>query len=219
MDYTRFPHRDFDLTPKHITYRLHGSIPIQVLEQRRAEREQALQELESVVHELGKNDLENYQKIQATSIQQKFETQLDNYLHDESNGPYHLAKPEIAKEVINSWKFLHDDGSIFLYTICVMSNHVHVVASGPKTGSITPIGEVMRRHKNFTAKKCNKILHQPGQPFWDPTYFDRDVRDGKFNTVVWYVLNNPWQAGISKSWADFPHIWLNPEYHELFKSY
>lgn len=216
MEFPQFPHRDFGHTPKHITYRLFGSIPQEVVEKRQQERDQAIIELERVVTELGRNDLETYQRTQAESLQRKFEIQLDDYLHDESNGPYHLAKPQIAQEIINSWKFLHKNGNIFLYVVCVMSNHVHVVASGPKDGKVEPIGEVMRRHKNFTANKSNSLLGQKGTPFWEPNYFDRDIRPGKFTTVIWYVLNNPWQAGIAKSWEDFPHIWLNPEYRDLF---
>ena len=40
----------------------------------------------------------------------------------------HLLKPDKYKRIIiNSLKFLVDDGRIKVYAFCIMSNHIHVI--------------------------------------------------------------------------------------------
>lgn len=214
---TDFEHRNLSLSPTHITYRLYGSIPQAELMRRRKERDRQLQQLREVVHSLG-NGLDNYHDQQLDNIERDYQLTLDDYLHEASNGPYHLADPAIAREVISSWKHLHEINAVYVYVVCVMSNHVHLVARAPDDCVSISIGELMGRHKRYTAGVCNKLLDRTGLPFWTRDYYDREIRQNQFMRVMWYVLNNPWQAELTESWEEFRHIWLNPEFDELFRT-
>jgi REP element-mobilizing transposase RayT len=142
---------------------------------------------------------------------------LDDYLHNENNGPYHLARPKLATIVLASLLTLHEREIVYIYAICVMSNHVHAVLGVPDGKELVDVGQLMKSHKGFTGRMCNRILNTTGLPFWDNSYFDRTVRRGKFITVMAYVLNNPVKAGLVEHWSAWPHSWLNPEFELLFK--
>lgn len=154
--------------------------------------------------------------LREFEIRAEYELRIDAYLHNSSNGPYHLARPELAAEIINSYMYLHSRAELFVYVVCVMSNHVHAVVRAPDEVDAIDPGKLMMRHKSHTARKCNQLLGLTNRPFWDESYFDRTVRHGKFTRVMWYVHNNPVKAGLVDNWREWPHCWLNPEYAALF---
>ena len=97
-----------------------------------------------------------------------------------------------------------------------MSNHVHVLARS-RSGENIPAGNIMQSVKSYTAAKGNHILGRTGT-FWSLSYFDRDVRPGKFTTVMWYILNNPVKANLVTHWEQWPATYLNPDLDLLFRS-
>ncbi|THH37741.1 transposase [Neolewinella litorea] len=204
-EFGKLPHRPLRHIPMHIVYRLSGSIPQKVLTEMREKYwkyQEAYGEAQTPFNEPGP-------RILAEQL-------LEEALHHKSNGPYHLANPAIAKLVLDSWKWLAEHRGVMLFAICVMSNHVHVLARSSSEAEVDT-GSIIKAHKNFTALRANRILGIRGQPFWATSYFDRDVRTGKFSTVMWYLLNNPVKAGLVKHWEDWPHTYLHPDYDLLFR--
>ena len=129
----------------------------------------------------------------------------------------HLRDSKVANIVIDALLNYHRSGEIFLYAVCVMSNHVHLVVGPTDDQESLDLAAFMRLHKGYTAYQVNKILGTTGIAFWERNYFDRVVRNGKFATVMWYVLNNPVKAGLAADWRDWPHTWLNPDFNSLFR--
>ena len=199
----KLPHRPFRHIPMHIVYRLNGSLPRVIIEQLRQERARLRSECGPSA--AGK-----------TLAEEQFETSLDDALHGQSNGPYHLANPRLASLVLESWQFVAERHTLQLYAVCVMSNHVHVLARS-RSGQDIDAGLVMQQHKSYTASEANKLLGLVGQSFWATSYFDRDVRNGTFDTVMWYVLNNPVSCGLVAHWEDWPWTYLNPEFDLLYR--
>lgn len=148
-------------------------------------------------------------------IEAKYELELEDAIHQAAkDNPMFLAKKDVAQVIINSWLFLKEAG-IYIYAICVMSNHVHLILRAKDEE--VPVGPLMGRHKSFTAHKINDLLERGEQGGWNRTYFDRRIRTGKFNAVMWYVLNNPVKAGLVSDWRDWPGTYLNPDFDELFR--
>ena len=202
----KLPHRPFRQVPMHLIYRLKDSIPRQVL---RHLHDDYVSHLAGIAH-------------QGTSAEatrrQVYEVLIEDALHEKSDGPYHLSDPRIAEIVLDSWRWLAANRAIRVHAVCVMGNHVHLLASS-QNDSVVPAGKIMRNHKSHTALAANRLLGTGGEPFWEISYYDRDVRPGTFTTVMWYVLNNPVAAGLVDHWEEWPYTYLNPEYDMLFRRY
>ena len=156
---------------------------------------------------------------QGYLINARFEVELDKLLHNHSNGPYFLGNQRIAWVVINSWLSFQENMELIIHAICVMSNHVHVILEKPTQQSgLIDIGVLMKRHKGYTARLANQLLDRTGTSFWQPSYFDRTIRPGKFARVMWYVLNNPVQPGLTVRWEGWPNTYLHPMHQESFVS-
>lgn len=216
MNTTSRQHFPIRHNPVHLTYRLHGSIPVKYEEELLFKRQKAIDKAHAEANTYPPELAAIYLSNQLFDIEARYDLAMDKYLHSNSNGPYHLSTPAIAREVLASYQFLQNSGAVYVYVICVMPNHVHAVVRCPDELEFVDPGLLMSRHKSFTAKKCNAILGLTGLPFWDKNYYDRTVRNGKFETVMWYVLNNPVKAGLTDDWRKWPYTWLNPEYALLF---
>jgi len=216
MEHQNRRHYPIGQKPVHFTYRLSGSVPKSFDKElkRKRDRELDIAKAESLKYPAGQGG--QFLQKRIFEINALYELALDNYLHKDSNGPYHLSNPQIATEIIKSYLFLHDKNQLYVYAVCVMSNHVHAVVRAPDGIDEVESGLIMSRHKSHTSRQCNKLLGRTGLPFWDDDYFDRTVRVGKFNTVMWYVLNNPVKAGLVDNWREWPNCWLNPDYELLF---
>ena len=187
-----------------------------VLKKLRQERDEQLAEAFALANACSNGMLAFPEITRRSTIRKKHILAVDKHLHQNPNGPFYLTIPEVAREVIDSYLFLFKRKEIYLYAICIMPNHIHVVLDCPDGKQKVDIGKLMQRTKRHTAKEANKILGRTGQPFWDDDYFDVTVRRTKFYRVMWYVLNNPVKAGFVGSWVDWPHTWVNPDYRNLF---
>lgn len=156
-------------------------------------------------------------KHELFAINARYELEIDQALHSIADGPFYLSDPRLAKEIIDSWKFLHDNEDVYVYAVCVMGNHVHALVRAPEGKDEVDIGSLMNRHKSHTARICNKLIGKTGTQFWEHFYFDRTVRRGKFNRVMWYVLNNPVEAKLVSTWTEWTGTYLNPEFDLLFR--
>jgi putative DNA methylase len=131
------------------------------------------------------DDLERQRKIQA-------------YL-DRGLGDCHLRDPAIA-EMVQGSLWHHDGVKYRLLAWVVMPNHVHALVEIWQT----PMGEVLKSWKSYTAKEANRRLAREGT-FWAEDYFDRYIRDeDHFRRVVRYIENNPVQARLVRTPEEWP---------------
>lgn len=103
-----------------VTWRLHGSLPKEVIEAFKIERQTALNILKA------KKLPPEEEKLAELTIQNHYYVKFDNALDNNSSGPHHLKNHDIATLIIDKMKSC--DGEYYaLEAYCVMSNHVHAV--------------------------------------------------------------------------------------------
>jgi len=216
MGYTQKQHFPITEQPTLLTYRLAGSIHKTVIEDLLKKRSLKIEKLNVEILKFPKEKRHEVHERELFLIHGEHALAIDRILHHTKDGPFHLMEPEIRKQVLESWKFLHEIGAVFLYAICVMGNHVHVIVKAPEGVVEVDPGNLIKRHKSFTAREANMILKTSGEPFWDGAYDDRTIRAGKFIAAMWYVLNNPVKAGLVDRWSDWPGTFVHPDYVALF---
>jgi REP element-mobilizing transposase RayT len=157
-----------------VTFRLHDSLPAEVLARIR--------------------DTSDHQNLHNQQTQKRFSVALERSLH-EGHGACYMIKPAIATLVALALKQF-DGQRYHLSAWCVMPNHVHVVLRPFVRWKLPPI---IHSWKSFTAKHANGLLGRSGS-FWQREYYDHLVRnDAEYLRVVRYVVNNPMKAGL-KDW-------------------
>ena len=191
----KLPHKQSAKAIYFVTYRLYGSIPVSVIQQIQLQQEQFLKKL-----------LKDKQCTSANEYiqQKKIFAQYDSFLDNNSNEPNWLKQTEIAQLVYDSLLHLSTN-EIELYCFTIMSNHVHALFS--VNNNDTDLYKIMQSHKSFTAKKANIILHREG-PFWESESYDHIVRDGEYENIVNYILQNTVKAGRVKKWQDWKWTYL-----------
>ena len=173
------PHFDGHDTTQMLTFRLADALPEAVLESWRRELHN-----DGRVH--GAPDAQLRRRIEA-------------YI-DAGHGECWLRRPPIATVVESA--LLHFDGVRHaLHAWAIMPNHVHAVLT-PHDG--VRVDGIMHSWKSYTAQVANRILGREG-PFWQREYYDRFIRDAKHYTdAVYYVEQNPVNAGLCPEAADWP---------------
>ncbi len=151
-----------------VTFRLKNSLPYEVIESLRAERERAIMVLQQPP--------ESERAHQDYLEEGRYFRRFDTYLDKAEFGPRWLSQPEIADIVKEAMQY-RDGKGFDLHACCVMSNHVHAVfeptsKSGwqSDTGrsgcqSDLPLSKIMQSLKRYTARQANLILGREGV-FW-----------------------------------------------------
>ncbi len=187
-----------------ITARLHGSLPMVVLEQLRDEQE----------HE--RKRAVNGQTVNialAKVNQRKREFALfDARLDEPTNGPYWLAQPAVAQVVVEALHFRHEN-QFDLIAFCLMSNHYHLVIDLRRLGVASkPLHRIIQSLHAQVARKANKLLNQTGT-FWHDESYDHVVRDDvELKRIIEYTLQNPVKAGLVDEWQKWPYSYVNETY-------
>jgi REP element-mobilizing transposase RayT len=181
-----------------VTFRLAGSLPRALLEQRaqHKRRHAAEQALIACEQERAGRQRE-WQRLWFG----RFEDSLDIA----RSGPVWLRDERIAGLVAESLR--HRDGKFYrLDAYCVMPNHVHVVFApfAVQTGSLPhPLGAILQSLKGYTARKANDLLGRRGA-FWAHESYDHYIRsEREWERIVAYVLNNPLKAGLAHDWHEW----------------
>lgn len=188
-----------------VTFRLKNSLPYEVIESLRQERERA----KIALQKLPESELASQS---ALDEQHYFETWGD-YLDKAEFSPRWLSQPEIAAIIKEALQYR--DGNVFdLYAYCIMSNHVHVVFEPLRKSGYQPdllsksdyqsdLPKIMQSLKRHTARQANSILGRDGA-FWQDESYDRVIRDhDEYIRTVNYVLENPVKAGLVSRWEDW----------------
>ncbi len=212
MGFTKFPHWPIQEQPTHITYRLAGSVAKTELKLIGDRRKIRLAELEDKLVDVPDNLRRVVFRKEIIKINGRYEKSLDTVLHQKQLVPYHLNQPKICSLITESWKELAERKKIHVIAVCVMGNHVHVIVRAPDGIKEVQPGPLMQSHKRYTAAVANQILGATGQPFWASGYFDREIRKGRFLAALWYVLNNPKEAGLVENWQQWSGTYVHPDY-------
>ena len=178
-----------------LTYRLFGSIPMEIIKEFK-------ESYEKIKYSYRTLSSRRFQRLNAAYFQR-----FDSLLDKELNEPYWLRDDRIAKIVYDS--LLFNDGNQYnLWSFSIMTNHVHALLTLRE--SSLPLYSVLQSHKKFTALKCNQMLNRTGQ-FWEHETYDHVVRKGdEFGNIVNYILNNPVKAGFVKHWSEWKWNYISP---------
>ena len=169
------PHFESAEVIQSITYRLHDSLPSEVVA--------ALLDAEGRV---SSNDPEVRRKI-------------ERYL-DAGHGACWLRDPSVAESVVRTFRF-RDGQAYRLHAWVVMPNHVHLLAQliAPHT-----LSAEVKAWKAVTAREVNHRFGRTGS-VWQRDYWERYIRDeNHYRSVVEYIHQNPVKAGLAKQANDWP---------------
>jgi putative transposase len=125
---------------------------------------------------------------------------FDQLLDSARGGPLYLRRPDIAMLVRDQLHKVSTDGWCSLHAYVVMPNHVHVLWTPWMS-----LPTLVRQVKGPSALAANRLLRRSGEPFWQPEYFDRQVRnEPEFAQIQQYIEWNPVKAGLVVQPEDFP---------------
>lgn len=107
---------------------------------------------------------------------------------------------EYGKIVEYTWNDLinHIDG-IELGEFIIMPNHIHfiiiiigAIRVGLEPAPTTPLSEIVRQLKTFSARRINEKRGTRGAPVWQRNYWEHIIRDEKaYDNIAAYIVNNP----------------------------
>lgn len=180
-----------------ITFRLANSLPKEVIEKLRMEKE----EVEKKIAQMSDNEEREKQLYLA---HRRFFGKWDDALDTLAHGEKYLSNPQIADLVAES--LLYRDGKVYdLEAFSIMPNHGHVVFA-PLEGSdgkYFSLSTIMHSLKLHTALEANKILGREGS-FWQHENYDHYVRDeSELERIIKYVIYNPVKAGLVDDWKNW----------------
>ena len=171
------PHFDGGELAQFITFRLHDSLPKEVL-----------------IH--WKEELKLQASVETQSLMRK---RIEVYL-DQGHGSCYLRDRKVAERVQQALLF-HDRVKYRLSAWIIMPNHAHLLCT-PLSGH--SLADIMHSIKSFTANEANKLLNREGR-FWQKEYFDRYIRNARqFGRTVIYIENNPVKANLCNKPEDWP---------------
>ncbi len=189
-----------------MTFRLGDTLPKDVLEQYRLERDDLVNRAKAL-----KRELLPYEKQRSGELHAE---KIEAYL-DAGHGACWLKYPEIGKMVAHALRYF-DGARYILHAWVVMPNHVHAV--------LTPLvlhtlSEILHSWKSFTAHEVLKVarafgLHIPkDKPFWQKESYDHLVRDNEdFERACRYTFENPVKAGLCATPEDWPFSGISQEH-------
>ena len=112
-----------------------------------------------------------------------------------------------------------------IYGFVVMPNHVHLLISEPKQGTIATVIQSLkiasaRYEKTHICQKKADMGHKAvghdaqATPFWQRRYYDRNVRDNEeFIEELKYIHRNPVKRGLVDKPEDWP--WSSYRHYAL----
>ena len=188
-----------------ITFRLAGSIPVNVQQQFHAETAALKAALSNIADPDERREF-------ASEGQRRLFGKWDSVLNVAQFGSTWLRDPQVAKLVADSLHY-RDTQVYTLLTFCIMPNHVHVIFTPLPESEKTyyAVAKIMQSLKGYTAYEANRILGRQGA-FWQHESYDHVVRSAaEGQRILNYVLNNPVKAGLAQDWSEWPWSYCSPE--------
>ena len=174
-----------------VTFRLAGTLPAQLIQKLKRERELILQQALVAKRPLTWHEQEE--------LFRWYSRRVDAHL-DAGHGDCFLKRPEIAELVVGAVKFF--EGRRYeLRVWVVMPNHVHVVVRPKAVWTWT---DILHSWKSYTANQANKILDRTGNSFWQEESYDHLVRDDEdMARCCHYTTMNPVNAQLCSRREDW----------------
>ncbi len=215
------PHYQPDNYAFFVTFRLYGSLPVEVVENFKAIKKKRIEIISGYVNVKVRS--EKYEEFMW-----EYFKLFDDYMNKCSIGHQWLKQKEVA-DIVQEAMHYRDRKDYDLIAYTIMQNHVHMVftpvvkrdlsrLSESSKGDINvalhrrsnmntlpqfPVTDILRKLKGSTSRACNLVLNRTG-PFWQHESYDHVVRDAdELKRIVEYVLNNPVKARL----ADTPEEW------------
>ena len=173
-----------------ITFRLADSIPKEVVEAIKSEREAWLKKHSGLNR--SKDASDTFSKEELKEYYRLFSERIENLLNS-GKGSCVLKDEKIAKIVADA--LLHFDNQRYvLDEWVIMPNHVHVLV---KLLGEYKLPDILHSWKSFTANEINKATGKKGQ-LWMHESYDHIVRNEKaLHAIRNYIRQNPAKAGLS----------------------
>ncbi len=199
----RLPHWQPPGATLFLTYRLYGSLPIEVIQKLRMERLR-LQKEPSRPDETPRE--------RALREGRGLFKLLDDALDKPQIGPKWLLLDEIATVVLGNL-FFHACKLYRLWAFVIMPNHVHVLIEplAIPESNIRPrqhnlqhefvfgLPKITHALKSYTSNRANEIIGRGGA-FWQEESFDHWIRNEQETMrVIQYIENNPVKAKLVNS--------------------
>lgn len=187
-----------------VTFRLAGSIPIDVIRRLRENYELVQKGI------LEQKDLTEKECRELVYAEQKrLFASTDEFLDTNPNEPYWLKRMEVAEIIAESMNY-RDGKQYDLHAFTIMPNHVHMMMTLLSDAPV--LFKVMQHLKKNSAIRANKFLNRTGLEFWEEESYDHIVRDeGEFYRILNYILRNPVKAGFVQVWRDWPFTFAKNE--------
>jgi REP element-mobilizing transposase RayT len=117
-------------------------------------------------------------------------------------------RPEqnMAEIIVDSLKYMHEQGLIECKGYVVMPDHVHSIFA---LGVAKSLSEVMQSWKRYSANQINKILGLTGH-IWQEGYYDTCLRsEHEFIEKLRYMYENPVRKEFVSNPNDWPYSSIN----------
>jgi len=198
------------------TYRIAGTIPVDVLGALRHERELFLRK------PTPKGTSSDRHRERA---HKQFFARYDDYLDTHRDIAW-LARPDVAAMVRQNL-YHHHEQKYYLLAYCIMPNHVHALLQPIEPGTISdtetwrdderpdaqsPLAKILHSLKSYTANQANRLLGRSGR-FWQGESYDHWVRNGEeLARIAEYIATNPVKANLVQE----PKHWYFSSAHDRF---
>jgi len=227
------PHWQIPEATYFITYRLAGSIPMQVIRQIHA---LYLEEVETAKEEAynvpgnsvpgfdvrrnsvpAKDSSERSSEARRTLAAQLKQKRYDAYKRQFKrwddfldtnllNEPHWLKQEPLAQLNMDAIHF-YNGKRYQVLAFCIMATHIHLLFNLLPDAPV--LHKVMQDLKKYTAVHGNRLLGRNGR-FWETESYDHIVRDSEFERILAYILNNPVKAGLVQDWEDWTWTYCHP---------
>ena len=112
-----------------------------------------------------------------------------------------LARPEVARWVIERLQRSAARHGFWVHAYCVMADHVHLLAEGAGEKS-----NLLRFVNSYKQETGFQYQRKSGQPLWQFRFFDHILRKrDAFESVAWYIWLNPVRKGYCKQPQEYPY--------------
>lgn len=202
-----------------ITCRLFQSIPLHIIEQLQAGRNDAIKQIE-----MGRQASREERMQLIRNEHKRYFAKLDSLLDKAQFGNTWLKRDEVAQIVADKIHDLENDGLYHLIAYCIMPNHVHIIIDTQKQldklapnepvtdDNYVQVFPMMSRLKNDTAAKANEHLNLNSY-FWQRDNYDHYIRsEQELQNIITYVLHNPVKAGLVENWEQWEFSYINPNH-------
>ena len=193
------PHWDHPGMIQGVTFRLHDSVPKEVIDRWKAELATGSAGILPARPKANNAAKDGGDPSEFDPRLIELHKRITRY-EDEGHGACMLRNERIGRLVENA--LLHFDGHRYrLLAWCVMPNHVHALI---ETREGWPLAGVLHSWKSYAANQANRLLARRGE-FWHREYYDRYIRNAEhYVQAVRYVEDNPVKAGLVKRTSDWP---------------